>query len=264
MKKSPCCYWIALFYLLTILVDSFPSYIHRLPYPYSLHKRISYCKNDAPMTMSATSELASPSEPSLPPTVLIETSTFRIFHSNPSVESKQKNPPILFLPGLDGLGDYSASCYSQLQDDYDCWRLQVDPNDRSSFLTIAKKVLEAIKKFPKPPILIGESFGGLVATYLASRHSDTIDSIVLVNPATSVDRSLWRNLAPYIASTGPLYPVVGISTLVTSGMALGQVFNIVKNAVNKLPSNPSITDATDAIMQQIKPLFEIPDALPPG
>eukprot|EP00981_Chlorochromonas_danica_P007123 scaffold1560_cov177-Ochromonas_danica.AAC.8 len=214
--------------------------------------------------MLAVSELASPTEPSLPPTILIETSTFRIFHSNPSVESKKKkNPPIIFLPGLDGLGDYSASCYSQLQDDYDCWRLQVDPNDRSSFLTIAKKVLEAIKKFPQPPILIGESFGGLVATYLASRHSDTIDSIVLVNPATSVDRSLWRNLAPYIASTGPLYPAVGISTLVTSGMALGQVFNIVKNAVSKLPPNPSIASAADAIMQQIKPLFEIPYALPP-
>ena len=49
--------------------------------------------------------------------------------------------------------------------------------------------------------LLGESFGGILAVAVAAARPDLVNRVVLVNPATSYERSAWPVL-------GPLLPMV--------------------------------------------------------
>ena len=59
----------------------------------------------------------------------------------------------------------------------------------------------------RPVYLLGESFGGILAIMLAARRPDLVDRLVLVNPATAFNRSVW----PTIGTVLPQVPKVEIS-----------------------------------------------------
>ena len=80
-------------------------------------------------------------------------------------------------------------------------------------MQLAQVVIDELKKFDRPVILIGESFGGLLACYIASTSKALVAYLVLVNPATSYDRTLWQQLGPLVTGAGPAFPVVGLATL---------------------------------------------------
>ena len=52
----------------------------------------------------------------------------------------------------------------------------------------------------RPVYLLGESFGGLLATAVAAERPDLVDRLILVNPATSFPRSMWPTLGPLLPS----------------------------------------------------------------
>jgi hypothetical protein len=95
--------------------------------------------------------------------------------------------PLLFLPGLDGVGNYSAGSVRKLNVFFDVWKMSISGEDRSSFLEIASVVIDRLNEFDQPVILVGESFGGLLASYVALRAGSKIDKLVLINPATSFE-----------------------------------------------------------------------------
>lgn len=171
-------------------------------------------------------------------------------------------PPIVFLPGLDGQGNYSVNCYKALSEQYQCWRLIIGPGDRSTFLTLAKLVMEKIKTFDQPVTVIGESFGGVLAAYITARMPKQVSRMVLVNPATSIADTPWRSIAPLIARTGPLYPAVGISTLLASSLQPQQVIAIGQRVIEEMRATPDRSDAVDRVIEEFKPLTNLPDALP--
>ena len=51
----------------------------------------------------------------------------------------------------------------------------------------------------RPVYLLGESFGGLLALAVAAAKTDLVDRLVLVNPATSYEASVWPRLGPVLA-----------------------------------------------------------------
>lgn len=64
-----------------------------------------------------------------------------------------------------------------------------------------RQFLEAeVKDFPpeRPVYLLGESFGGILAIAVASSRPDLINRLILVNPATSYERSMWPVLGPLL------------------------------------------------------------------
>ena len=63
--------------------------------------------------------------------------------------------------------------------------MTVDASDRSTFLEVTDLIISAINKLDNKPILMGESMGGLFATYVASRRPKAISKLILINPATS-------------------------------------------------------------------------------
>ena len=139
---------------------------------------------------------------------------------------------LLFLPGLDGVGNYSAAAFYNLSKSFDITRLKIDPSDRSSFIDIGDAVISYLQheknKHQQSVVLMGESFGGLLATYVSvrSKEKGLVSKLILVNPATSYDRTPWDTLGPLVASTGPAFPIVGITTLLATVIEPNQIETI--------------------------------------
>ena len=51
----------------------------------------------------------------------------------------------------------------------------------------------------RPVYLLGESFGAVLALAVAHDKTDLVDRLVLVNPATSYEKSIWPRLGPAVA-----------------------------------------------------------------
>ena len=60
----------------------------------------------------------------------------------------------------------------------------------------------------RPVYLLGESFGAVLALAVAHDTTDLVDRLVLVNPATSYEKSIWPRLGPALAKL----PDVSLST----------------------------------------------------
>ena len=50
----------------------------------------------------------------------------------------------------------------------------------------------------RPVYVLGESFGAVLALAVAARRPDLVDRLVLVNPATAFQRSVWPRLGPLL------------------------------------------------------------------
>lgn len=158
--------------------------------------------------------------------------------------------PLLFLPGLDGAGNYSTACVGKLNVVYDVWKLTISGDDRSTFMELASFVLKALDSFDKPVILVGESFGGLLAPYIAIRaKKGKIAKLVLINPATSFDRTPWPVLAPLLAATGIAYPFVGIAALMAVVPDLGQVQRMSEKIMGNVNSSANAVDIMSTFLK---------------
>lgn len=54
----------------------------------------------------------------------------------------------------------------------------------------------------RPVYLLGESFGGIMSLALAYKLGDLVDRLVLVNPASSFNNSIWPAAGPLLAQVG--------------------------------------------------------------
>ena len=171
--------------------------------------------------------------------------------------------PLLFLPGLDGIGNYSSeSIFTNVSSTYECWRMTVDPGCRQSFLEVAALVIKKLQSFDRPAVVIGESFGGLLASYIGTRSESAslISRLVLVNPATSYDRTQWPIVGPLIASSGPAFPFLGISALMLTAVERNQFFRIGQQISDRINSTES---AIEEITKMVEGGGSIMDLLPP-
>jgi pimeloyl-ACP methyl ester carboxylesterase len=59
---------------------------------------------------------------------------------------------------------------------------------------------DEVGRFPadRPVYILGESFGGILALAIAASRPDLVCRLVLVNPATSYQRSVWPTLGPLL------------------------------------------------------------------
>lgn len=133
-----------------------------------------------------------------------------------TIKSKYGNnkPILIYLPGLDGVGISGTRQFDDLSNAFEFWRMSVDQiNDRSSFTDLTSAVSNFIHdiamKQKRKVILVGESFGGLLAPSVALRvqawaasrsEENPIQGLVMINPATSFDQTQWSTLAPILAS----------------------------------------------------------------
>jgi pimeloyl-ACP methyl ester carboxylesterase len=158
--------------------------------------------------------------------------------------------PLLFLPGLDGIENYSSRSIDNLNVAYDVWRMTVSGDDRSSFMEIASVVLQKLDAFDRPAIIVGESFGGLLATYIALRaKKGSISKLVLVNPATSFHRTPWPLLAPVIANSGVAFPFLGMATLLSSISDVSQIQRVGQKMIASITSTETAMNAFNELIE---------------
>lgn len=116
------------------------------------------------------------------------------------VASSSGDALLLYLPGFDGANLAPFLQWPALQDaGFDVRCASVDEGDRSTFEELTTTAAAYIDKEAKnrPCLLIGESFGGALATVVAQRVS-SVEGVVLVNPATSYAASALAAKAPSI------------------------------------------------------------------
>ena len=110
----------------------------------------------------------------------------------------------VYLPGIDGTG---ASCESQqppLFNKFVFVGLAIPTTDRTSFPELVDICVDFVNNLaamlpPTQPIyLMGESFGGVLAIAVAAKAQNAVDRVVLVNPATSYEDTLWPQVRPFI------------------------------------------------------------------
>eukprot|EP00879_Flechtneria_rotunda_P018765 GHRR01019698.1.p1 GENE.GHRR01019698.1~~GHRR01019698.1.p1 ORF type:complete len:607 (+),score=210.36 GHRR01019698.1:181-2001(+) len=118
-------------------------------------------------------------------------------------------PLMFYMPGIDGTGLAAYRQFPRLTRAFDLRCLIVPRTDRSSFKQLVDSVVALIKQeldwcdSGRPVYLMGESFGGIMCLALALKLGDYIDRLVLINPASSFQNSMWPSAGPMLAQLPP-------------------------------------------------------------
>ena len=175
---------------------------------------------------------------------------------------------MLFLPGLDGVGSYSENTLRSLLSDYDVYKMECESNDRSTFLELADFVAENIKTLlqehpgASEVVLAGESFGGLLASYVSARMKCPEMKLLLINPATSYAQTPWDQVGPLLTnSPEALFPFLGVGVLMALAVEPSQIMEIGQQIVGRINSTE---DALREIQTLADSAAAIVDILPQG
>jgi pimeloyl-ACP methyl ester carboxylesterase len=205
--------------------------------------------------------------------------------------SASQKPIGVYLPGLDGYGISAfRNQFDDLADNFELWRLTIQPNDRSPFTEIVQVIAKFVESLEadagdRPIVLMGESCGGLLASAVALRlqkehKKSPLQGLVLVNPATSFEQTDWDTLVPIMASLDTnrngdatsssddlnAYEVFG-SLLLSYLVPDGDQFRRILNAITELPDlNLPLTDANQVqeIMKATAEAFKGTGEMLPG
>lgn len=138
-------------------------------------------------------------------------------------------PLLLYIPGLDGTGFAASPQFDSLSRYFNLVAFNIPAGDRTSFAGLVTHICNFLeterdaraadalamkgqasttktknKNSAAPPAIYlwGESMGGLLSLGVAQARPDLVDRLVLVNPASSFDKSSWPALRPLL----PLLP----------------------------------------------------------
>jgi pimeloyl-ACP methyl ester carboxylesterase len=113
-----------------------------------------------------------------------------------------QRPLLIFLPGLDGTGELLQVQLQGLGQICDICCLAIPEQDRSDWASLAAQVVALIQQEqtqpPRPVVLCGESFGACLALEIACQYTQTIQQLVLLNPASSFGRRPWISCSPHV------------------------------------------------------------------
>lgn len=112
-------------------------------------------------------------------------------------------PILVFLPGMDGSDLSLRNHFESLATTFDVRCFCIPGDDVTSWVGLVHHLVEPLiaekKSRPDRPIyLCGESFGACLALETISQHPELFDRLILVNPASSFNRRLWRSMGSHI------------------------------------------------------------------
>jgi len=103
------------------------------------------------------------------------------------------NGPVIFLPGVDmsGLSVYPSTV--RLSETRNSYIILAGYSKDQNIEQLCNRVVEYIVKNDLTDIvLVGESFGGLMAVKLSGTLNKRLSHVLLLNPATSYHRTFWK------------------------------------------------------------------------
>ncbi|KAB2629811.1 acyltransferase-like protein [Pyrus ussuriensis x Pyrus communis] len=175
------------------------------------------------------------------------------------------SPILLFLPGLDGTGWGLILHHKALGKAFEVRCLHIPVNDRTPFEGLVKFVVETIRlehaSCPNKPIyLVGDSFGGCLSLAVAA-HNPTIDlALILVNPATSVERSQLQPLFPILEA---MPDELHFAVPYLLGFVMGDPTKMAMvNIENRLPPSLKLTQLSRNLTDLLPYLSSLADIIP--
>lgn len=179
-------------------------------------------------------------------------------------------PMMVYLPGIDGTGLAAQRQFESILSRFDLITLVTPPEDRTDFCALVDIVTKFLKEEvplhpPTRPIyILGESFGGVLALAVAKEAPHLVDRLVLVNPATSFEDSLWPLIGPLL----PNVPSQAYQALpIALAPVLGNPINLLAAALDSTDETSSLGDRLNAVVrgaaQLLSQLPLLADLLPP-
>ncbi|KAK6137344.1 hypothetical protein DH2020_028904 [Rehmannia glutinosa] len=115
----------------------------------------------------------------------------------------QNSPVLLYLPGIDGLGMGLILHHKALGKVFEIRCMHIPVNDRTPYEKLVKFVENAVRaehaSYPNKPIyLVGDSFGACLALSVAASNPEIDLVLILVNPATSFNKSKLQHFLPLL------------------------------------------------------------------
>ena len=142
-------------------------------------------------------------------------------------------PLLIYIPGLDGT---HGSPFVQFPDlaraGFDLRVQDVDvAAAASSFDATVDDAIAYMRDAGRPVLLMGESYGGVVASAVALREPSVVTALVLVNPATafSVRPDLQADMATLKTVPEPIFQAASFAFLGRKTFDLGFVANAVRD-----------------------------------
>ncbi|KAH9791710.1 AB hydrolase-1 domain-containing protein [Citrus sinensis] len=167
--------------------------------------------------------------------------------------------------GIDGVGLGLIRQHQSLGKIFDIWCLHIPVKDRTSFTGLVKLIESTVRsesnRSPKRPVyLVGESLGACIALAVAARNPDIDLVLILVNPATSFNKSVLQ-------STIPLLELIPgqITTMLSSTLSLmtGDPLKMaMDNVAKRLSLQPTIQDLSQDLVALSSYLPVLADILP--
>ncbi|KAK9838483.1 hypothetical protein WJX81_002279 [Elliptochloris bilobata] len=176
-------------------------------------------------------------------------------------------PLMVYLPGIDGTGLAASRQFPYLVEAFDLRALSVPGHDRTPFPDLVRLIIDYLAtevgaaEPERPVYLLGESFGAVLALAVAAQRPDLVDRLVLVNPATAFQRSIW----PRLGSLLPQVPKELYSTIpIALAPVLGNPILLAAFGVDMSAPLPqqaaAFGEGLAALLPQLQALTEI---LPP-
>ncbi|XP_047971452.1 phytyl ester synthase 1, chloroplastic-like [Salvia hispanica] len=120
--------------------------------------------------------------------------------SGPPLEN---SPLLLYLPGIDGVGMGMVVHHKAMGKVFRVRCLHIPADDRTAYEDLVEFVGAAVEEerassANMPVYLVGDSFGGCLALSVAAAKPAVDIVLILVNPATSFERSQLQPLLPFM------------------------------------------------------------------
>ncbi|KAJ4768170.1 Esterase/lipase/thioesterase-like protein [Rhynchospora pubera] len=174
-------------------------------------------------------------------------------------------PLLLFLPGYDGVGLGLILHHKSLGKVFEIRCLHIPVKDRTSFEGLIHIVEKCIKSEhsvrPNRPIfLLGDSFGGCLALAVAARNPKVDLVLVLVNPATSFDKSPLQPLFPLLEN---LPSNLHVTVPYMLSFVMGDPIKMAMAGIKEdRPSPQTIEKLSNALTSMLPLLSELAEIIP--
>ncbi|WOL16464.1 hypothetical protein Cni_G25251 [Canna indica] len=175
------------------------------------------------------------------------------------------SPLLLYLSGADGVGMGLILHHKSLGKVFEVRCLHTPVNDRTPFEGLVRFVDNAVKNehvmSPNKPIyLVGESFGGCLALAVAVRNPNIDLVLMLVNPATSFEKSQLQPIIPVLEA---LPSNLHITVPYLLSLIMGDPIKMAMTSVeDDLPLQQTVEQFSNSLTSLLPLLSDLSDIIP--
>uniref|UniRef100_A0A8R7QXE3 Serine aminopeptidase S33 domain-containing protein n=1 Tax=Triticum urartu TaxID=4572 RepID=A0A8R7QXE3_TRIUA len=179
----------------------------------------------------------------------------------PAVEDA---PVMLYLPGIDGMGMGLCMHHKALGTIFELRCMHIPLRDRTPFEELVTMVEDVVRAEhsaspTKPIYILGNSFGGCIALAVAARNPGTDLVLVLVNPATSFERSRIKTLLSVFSPLSDRVCIAAAALLnYNTHNEVNMALSIMKSGRHPLEALSRLTSNMSSSLKHSKMLDKLP------